>query len=370
MPIRRKLGFESLEAREVCAGDASVTVVGGELRVLGDNAANFVNIQRQFSGGELKFIVTGVPFRGQFDADGNPIAATSGNDATFINGQAGPQEFSATRVNISMRGGNDAVSMSPGNHGFDVAGIQVVMGTGNDYLKIQNAKVTGRQATNLRMTQVGGVAGQSELGRDKLELDGFSTSTADTNIVMGGGNDKLHVLRSDCRGVGVGMIADAGDGVDEIKFAAAITALTVNGGKGNETFSLSGSYSNVTFNGGDGAERMSVKNVFILDRLTINAGNGADVLEMDDTQIERVTINMGASADRDVVTSKYLSCRDLTVNLGAGNNDLLTFSGRTAARNFSFNGGDGNGDTLQVVSGIKNHGTRSITGFEVKPSGF
>ena len=76
---RRRLSLESLEARQMMAGNVTVNVVQGLLKIVGDGAANSVVVESVAGG----YRVRGTPFNGAFAADGTPLAGVA---VTRING--------------------------------------------------------------------------------------------------------------------------------------------------------------------------------------------------------------------------------------------------------------------------------------------
>ncbi len=90
----RGLRYESLEKREVLAGNVTAAIVGGNLVISGDDNHNNIEI-----------VGTGVP--GEFRVIGLDLAG-----ATLINGAAGPATFRGVMggILINARGGNDLVA--------------------------------------------------------------------------------------------------------------------------------------------------------------------------------------------------------------------------------------------------------------------
>jgi hypothetical protein len=126
MSARRKplLGVESLEARDVPAGNVTVQVIGGDLVVTGDNASNGVLI-RQI---------------------GNGVYSVAGSNITTVNGSLLPRTFSGVfdDIRVNMNGGNDIVDVRGAvfTNNFTVPTDLVINGgTGNDRIDIANAFV-------------------------------------------------------------------------------------------------------------------------------------------------------------------------------------------------------------------------------------
>ncbi len=311
MASHRKLGFESLESRKVCAGNLNVSVINGTLSIHDDNttAANYVDIQQQSIGGVTKFVVTGKPFAGNYNPDGSPILS---GPATTINGKTTPFRAVASKLDVFTSRGNDAVVVGGTGLQVQVTGLRIVTGLGSDYARLKNVRVASTALTQIEMTQADGVSpdGQKELGNDKVVIDGLLlTSTGGLLIATGGGNDKVVA--------------------NNFKVNAA------------------------------------TQNTYVV------MGNGADTLSVTNGIFSNVSVTMGASAEKDTVTVKSLRAKQVTVDLGAGNGDLLNLiSNVIVTTKTTLRGGAGTGDQLKLgnPSSIDANGL-NITGFEIKPFG-
>jgi hypothetical protein len=94
---RRALGFESLEGRQMMAGDVEVRIdtFDGELIIHGDNSANAVDIRG-----------TGVPGEALI----TPLVDVATGQQTTINGSSSPIVLSGfTGLSVVLKGGNDEV---------------------------------------------------------------------------------------------------------------------------------------------------------------------------------------------------------------------------------------------------------------------
>jgi hypothetical protein len=305
---KRKLGFESLEGRKVCAGDVSVSIAGDFLQITGDDAANYVDISQTTSGGVTKFVVTGKAFNGTFTAAGEPVLTGA---ATTINGEPGPFSGTASIINIALNKGNDAVVL----HGTATAPLTAKelylnAGLGSDYARLTNVKTIGStNISTLDLTQAGGYSGPglSEAGNDKLVVNGLTLATAGLSAATGGGADKIVA-------------------------------------------------SNVHATGA---------NAYVY----LYAGNGADHLSVTNSTFKKVSVYMGTAPDKDTVTLKGVTTNEASVYLGAGNGDLLDLISDVHVKTkTTLDGGAGSGDTLKVGSSVTAAG-RNITGFETKPFG-
>jgi len=305
--MKRKLRFETLEGREVCAGDVSVSVAGDFLQITGDDAANYVDIQQMTTGGVTEFVVSGKAFGGKFTASGEPVLAGA---ATTINGDPGPFHGSASIININTGKGNDAIVIRGGANALTTSEIHLSAGAGSDYARLTNVKTTGgADLSTLDMTAAGGFAGPglAEAGNDKIVVNGLTLAGAGLSAATGGGADRI--------------------------VASNIHAVAASA------------------------------------YVYLYAGNGVDNLSVTNSTFKKVSVYMGTSAEKDTVSLKGVTTIEASVYLGAGNNDLLNLISAVHVKTkTTLDGGAGSGDTLKVGSNVTAAG-RHITGFEVKPIG-
>ncbi len=211
--LKRKLGFESLESRRVCAGNVLVEVVDQELRITGDIGANYVDVQQKNIGGTVKWVVTGKAFGGNFNPAGDPIL---GGAATTINGESTPFRGTAQSVVISTNGGNDAVIVGGNGLAINTRGLTVDTGSLNDYARINNVRVTAITQTVFEMTEHSGLSanGQREAGKDKLVIDGLFLNQGSVVATTGGGADRI--VANNVRGANTNVFVYAGNGADTL----------------------------------------------------------------------------------------------------------------------------------------------------------
>jgi hypothetical protein len=127
------LRFESLEKREVMAGNVTAAIVGGSLVISGDDNSNNIEV-----------VGTGVP--GEYRIIGHDLVG-----ATLINGAVGPLTIRGVTggILINARGGNDRVSA----HSLTTFGdLSIQGGAGVDYLTVGDQ--TGMSATRVGVNVV------------------------------------------------------------------------------------------------------------------------------------------------------------------------------------------------------------------------
>jgi Ca2+-binding RTX toxin-like protein len=130
-PLPRTLGYESLERREVMAGNVVAVLTEGTLTILGDAADNGINIR--YDANTKKHIVSGT------DCGGEP---------TLINDLAEDAAFSGVRSIIVRAGaGNDRLDFGAVDHLFTRVDkkLTIMMGDGDDTVEL------GRRDTAIPM---------------------------------------------------------------------------------------------------------------------------------------------------------------------------------------------------------------------------
>ncbi len=308
MSISRKLGFESLESRRTFAGNVFANLVGGELVLSGDSAANYVTVQQQMVGGVLKYVVRGQQFNGQFTASGDPVLSSQFDHRTTINGFVQPFRVNASgvRLAIDTQAGNDAVLIGGDTQGVAqmlIPRVTVRTGADTDYLRLRGVKINGAASefSTLSTTSESADGGQAEAGNDKLVLVNTQVVNTDLRMGTGGGNDRI-----------------------EITSSSGSTAQT---------------------------------DIFLF------AGNGNDRLDVraSDLRRGRFTARMGEGTDRAFVSNSTFT-RGL-FEMGGGNRDHLQLSDVTFDGLAILRGGDGSGDLVDGGANVF-RGGRSVSGFE------
>lgn len=263
----RRFGIESLEDRQLMAGNVDVTLSNGNLLLTGDNLGNGVQI-RQISANKLAVV-------GIKQAGAN----------TSING-SGFQVFSGVTgsVTFNMNGGNDQVDVINGQGFFatqpglpstfqpvDFArNVTMNMGDGSDLVHLEDADVNG----GLR------IDGGFDNGADTIRLEGISTI-----------GFKSSALEIDTRG---------GADVIDIEFADLDGSVSIDSGLENDQVKLL--FAEV---GGDltirtqaGEDLVQLFDVAVLDDLLIDAGNNDDVVALVEVTVtDEADVFMGFGDD-------------------------------------------------------------------------
>lgn len=277
----RRLHLESLESRRVLAGNVSATVVNGELRIVGDGAANWVQITELPAANGTTFKIVGKPFDGVFNTAGVP---TAGQAPTLVNGAASATlVVSGDKLRVSLNGGNDAISIGSAGAATTTKGLIVDTGAGRDYVSVQKLTNTSTAALSIKTTQATGTAADAEVDADTVFLSGVTAVNSPLVINTGGGNDRLTTnlvqafTGTTTVNTGAGADVLSGTGIDVFK-------LSLNMGASNDrdvaTISqLEAGPTTVVLGGGNDLLNLT-SSIFISGGVTVNGGDGTDELRL------------------------------------------------------------------------------------------
>lgn len=363
LPARRPLQVESLERREVLAGNIAASVVGDTLMLTGDNLDNSA-VVISLGGGNY---------------------AVAGNNTTTVNGSANNFVTNRTVRNISanLNGGNDALSL-----GNNAAAIDTLAGAMNQRTVLGVPNVTALQtrinaATNVtsfslpgNLTFLGGAGndllavvgtvGRSitanlgsslSTGLNSFGIDGSTTASrgsvggtisviggeqADSvwlqdvavsgalSAVLGGGANAVNLANAS---IGAGMSVIGGGGVDSIAIDDSSVAIAMSLLLGNGANSLAvddSNLGNVVVTTGSGADTLNFTDTNIRTGLTINSGDGADAVLLDHVNIDGFfTAYLGGGNDR--LTGVNTRAKMAVLNGGLGNDQLSLDAATIAA---------------------------------------
>ncbi|MGE3819577.1 MAG: hypothetical protein AB7I30_09080 [Isosphaeraceae bacterium] len=185
------LRLETLEQRELMAGNVWVGVENGLLRVVGDHLGNEVSITPTRNAGEF---------------------TVRGNSGTRVNGLLG-QTFSGVSLGIQVHlgDGNDKVNVSRGSSSHrDVIpgplGLGIDGGDGNDTIVVENVRVEhscgiSAGAGNDRVEVKGSYFGwdlivDTSYGNDDVSIKNGTTAAHYLMIGTGDGDDSIDVNRA------------------------------------------------------------------------------------------------------------------------------------------------------------------------------
>jgi hypothetical protein len=272
----RKLSVETLERREVFAGNITTTLIGGTLRLIGDNQANVA-------------VLTAGP-------GGNQVTLTG--TATQIDGVLAPKTFDNVRnIVVELRGGDDSFAVGA---------------------TITSADPLALIGTPLTLTGTLSIKGEN--GDDQIGV--LVAGTVSTSIDGGFGDDQIGARLSTTRTT-FDVTGGSGAGEDQI-FLGKITAadLTVNGDAGIDEIDFINSTANrVTVKGGDETDLIFVSNVDPRTSLIVDGEGGDDLLQVDNVDTVLMTV-WGRDGDDNIAIDNANITTTLKVDVGEGDNTL------------------------------------------------
>ncbi len=178
----RQLGMESLENRNLMAGNVTVRVTDGNMTMTGDNAANAVTLTQV----------------------GTNRYRIQGSAGTTINRQAGVTVTFTKDVGINLRGGNDRliIGKSGGLLTRFKANLSINMAAGRDFL------------TLFRVVAKDGVTSMGSESQNERDIVNVRRTkfTGAAILRTGGGDDRISLLQSQALRT---LRAETGSGNDE-----------------------------------------------------------------------------------------------------------------------------------------------------------
>ncbi|MFO0454380.1 MAG: hypothetical protein ACK5Z0_00100, partial [Planctomycetota bacterium] len=264
----QRLQFERLELREVLAGDVVAFFSGNDLRLVGDDADNFVRI----------------------DLVGDNVLLRGESGTTINGGSSFTVATNSTTVNKSVIGnfgsGNDRVALGAG---LSYTGtIHLTMEDGDDLISLDNselsadfAAITGKGSDTIAIRE-SGVAGKmilnTDKGNDTISLNTISID-GDLSVNMGKGKDTLK-METVIVGGFTNILTAAGQ--DTIVFEdSTLEAMFMATGRGDDVVQ----YTNTTADGlvqmnlDRGNDQMRVASGTTLPtQLIVNGGSGENAM--------------------------------------------------------------------------------------------
>jgi hypothetical protein len=227
------LGVESLEGREMMAGNVWAAVNGGNLSITGDEASNGVEITQV---GPTSFRVSGTPNAG----------------ATAVNGWFQPRTFTNVTgaIQVNLNGGNDVLRIggtSEFTRNILPDDLNITTGTGNDVVNVQ--WLSNRDFNDRTRIDTGS-------GNDVVNL--FKVVNRDfMNISTGSGSDSVVVSHVTVR---TDLNIDTGSENDAMVVQNAVmNRLFARLGTGNDRATVQNNWfsTDAMVDGGDGLDSMS-----------------------------------------------------------------------------------------------------------------
>jgi hypothetical protein len=302
----RPLAIESLEPKQMLAGDVTVSQVGANLFVRGDDLANQLVITSGETAGS--YIIRGLEGTSVTLEGSSTPAPETGLVVTGVRGF----------VNVNTGDGDDEVIVEDARFRL---GLTIATGEGNDEVVVQG-------------TKVGGVLSiLTGAGDDSVQVG--AAATPPSALAATGSAASVN------GGFAIDILLGDGDDSAEVHNASAMGSIVVGGGLGADNVDVSDVRTAVLIlRGGD--------------------GDAADEIEVARAKSFAAVIGTGAGADRvAIIDSAFTS---LNVALGSGDDELSLQ--KVSARVAVLAGGEGTGDKY-ADAGENSLGRIAITGFEL-----
>jgi hypothetical protein len=360
---RRPLLVESLERREVLAGNITASVVGDTLMLTGDNLDNSAvvislgggqyavagNNTTTVNGSTNNFVTNRAVSHISANMNGGNDALSLGNNAAAIDTLAGDLNqrsvlavpnvttlqsriSAATSVTSFSLGGNLTFLGGAGNDLLAVVGtigrtvtanLGSSLSTGLNAIGIDASATASRGAVGGAVSVVGGEQADSVLLRD-IAVNGVLSA------VLGGGANSVDLINASVR---AGMSVIGGGGVDSVEIDSSSVArvMTLLLGNGANALTVEDSdLSNVVVTTGSGIDTLNFTNTDIHTGMTINTGEGADVVSLNAVDIDGFfTAFLGGGNDR--LTGVNSRAKMAVLNGGLGSDQLSLDAATVAA---------------------------------------
>jgi hypothetical protein len=284
----RSLGLESLEARRVMAGNVTAAVVGGDLVITGDGAANEVRIHQVLG----RLVVEGL-------------------NGTKINGGNKDKFGANTDVRVDLNGGLDKLTVDHGTpllFDTDIGGSLEIDEV--ETVRLANLDLHGNLDVDLEAT-----AGRVDL----IDFDIFGAA----NIHGTGGAQKAFLVNGTVtQNVTINF---QNGGADEVEIAALTAKQDLSIATGSDADQVTVDIlTNVlddlfidTFAGDD---NVIVRQLIIGDNLDIDVGGGDNEVTLDSILVDDIFINLD-DGDDDVLNLVNVEADVVTID--ADNDDVL-----------------------------------------------
>lgn len=330
--LRRKtpsLGFETLEQKQLLAGDVVASVVHGNLILRGDDASNQIAVTSGDAPGS--YLIRGL--------NGTIVRMGDGGPPTDDPGGETPAAGAAPETGLVVEGVR--------RH------VHIQMGDGDDVVHIHNAQFR-------RGLSFAGGADNDRLHVGARPDDPGPAPTATDGELAehdNGPRDQANV------GIRGSLRVRAGSGDDVVQIGTSPNSTgddeATDGDRRHRPASVavSGAVNVVLGEGNDAAD---IENTAARRAVRVAGGLGDDVVELEGVRAHLGRVATGDGADRVTVTDSAF--RSLAIGLG-GDDDTLTVAATSAARAW-FSGGEGDADEL-VNGGENRFGRLRVGGFEI-----
>lgn len=292
----RKFGVESLERRELMAGDVIAALEGGLLVVEGDQFGNQIAIARTATGDVV----------------------VSGQNGTLINGLPAVRfpRVELNAVDIRMEGGNDIVAIRNLQVATD---LNVDLGAGNDRLTSPAAAPS----------TIGG--NMSILGNEGNDIVQLAAITVRENLSVDGGLGSLNAsINNSTIDKIMSIVGDEADDIVSVTGSSIGLDLLIEtkGGSDRVTLTDLGAFQvsiNTDSNGSVGLDQVTLNRVTTVEDLGIFTGAGNDVVRLTDvTSGKSIVTSLDEGNDR-LIATRVRAAVDAIFEGGAGLDTLENF---------------------------------------------
>jgi hypothetical protein len=354
---RRALGFESLECRQLMAGDIHAFMVNGDVVFQGDSEANILEVRGNGNPGELlviptdttidgnagEMVITGVTggftFSGGQGNDQLTVKDFAFNGDAAIFGDAGADIIKigdSLTGNISFTGRLVVTEQAEGINSSDndyvslgrlTVGTRILVETwgGNDTINLYDVRANG-STDGFPTLHIRG-----QTGSDVVNI-AYATVYGDMKILMDSnevGNDLISMITSVVYGP---AYLDVWNGVNTVALNANqfLSTTEIWSEVGNDTITLTNTFFNKRLNISGGAEnngddRITLTNNTISERVYIYAGGGNDTIDIRSNQIVTAGIFSAGGYDGVIVRNNiFYGQADF---VGGSEYDVLFMSG-------------------------------------------
>jgi hypothetical protein len=329
-PLPRPLGYESLERREVLAGNVVAVLTEGTLTILGDTEGNGINIR--YDANTNKHIVSGT------DCGGEP---------TLVNDLAEEAAFSGVRSIVVRTGaGDDRLDFGAVDHLFTRVDkkLTIMMGDGNDTVELGRAGYTDAGDGPVRSRMYVGKGIYVDLGGGDDALDVANLKSNKSLIVYGRGGDDAIRFKTE--------LVEPDDGDPETDEQTKYFPVEIRGNlhmytsSGEDTVDIKHTAVklNLHIKDSQDAAEISLENVAVGGTLIVNTGKSADEIELDQVSAKQIKVKTGSGSDE--VTIEHSRAKRLYVELEGGKDDLTLRKSRTTQTTY-LNGGASGADLTQ-----------------------
>lgn len=276
---------EYLEDRTLLTGNVTAAVMGGNLKIVGDNSANQISIQSTAGGLQITSLDGTTKINGGngpvtlSGVTGNAsISMGRGDDVLKIGGGAVTTTF-AHNVSIDVGDGNDTLNIATTSIGGN---LSIAGGNGSDTFTIGSADEATVVSIGGNLCIVGGQGHDNTIAVFNADITGSASVTAmgRTDHVQFGYDEGLGLIGDETTtgrvNIGKSLSIRTGDGADHIALADVIVggSTSINSGDGIDEILVGAAHSPATDS--NPLVNLVFGPVTVGGDLKVSAGDGSD----------------------------------------------------------------------------------------------